>query len=678
MASDRSYILDRLKSKSTTIEDFNFETLAAPPLYMFLSPYDVEELRNIATSVRLSGKSKERLNRIDEVMKRRGLVKLGAGTNRVVYRHPEFPSIVFKVALDAVGMNDNPAEFRNQWFLKPFVAKMFEVSPCGTVSVVERVKPIINREEYVSVADDVFELINTWIIGKYIMADIGTKFFMNIGVREGFGVVLLDYPYLYELDGNKLFCQLPAKDSNNPSEICDGVIDYDAGYNHLYCTKCGAMYKARELARDIIDNKVIVKQGGKEVMKIKISGGTHNVNKVITNGVATDVENITNTNMVKSTPTAPKAKSPVVNNTDPVKKIEKAVNGKGVKVGSKEHVETSAIKEAQEKYTEMAEKITERKIIAEYDENGSHIQEYNTGECVVMTPVPVDDIQPIVNTAQITLASPKKEVISPFTFNEDVKAEPISNESPVYNVELAMKKVIENLDKIQIDDVKNDLIERIFSNIIASDVDKLAFFKLLIKMITNLFDNINDGDIAEEALKDSTVINEFIARYYTVLLDMDQKDDKVIATASVGLIWDDEEDLPDRYKFNTVQKDITIDVPKEDSSKDGQEIDKVTFYNSKILKVKEAFPVHPDNVKGDTEVIVPMDKNDNFVLDKDGAAIMINTFDYVKIKDISIVNKEWLDSTKSIVDNNCTEAETYVNEEESNEQIPIDGKDISY
>ena len=205
MASDRSYILDRLKSKSTTIEDFNFETLAAPPLYMFLSPYDIEELRSIATSVRLSGKSKERLNRIDEVMKRRGLVKLGAGTNRVVYRHPEFPSIVFKVALDAVGMNDNPAEFRNQWFLKPFIAKMFEVSPCGTVSVVERVKPIINREEYVSVADDVFELINTWIIGKYIMADIGTKFFMNIGVREGFGVVLLDYPYLYELDGNKLF-----------------------------------------------------------------------------------------------------------------------------------------------------------------------------------------------------------------------------------------------------------------------------------------------------------------------------------------------------------------------------------------------------------------------------------------------------------------------------------------
>ena len=35
------------------------------------------------------------------------------------------------------------------------------------------------------------------------MADIGTNFFMNWGIRPGFGPVLLDYPYVYELDGNK-------------------------------------------------------------------------------------------------------------------------------------------------------------------------------------------------------------------------------------------------------------------------------------------------------------------------------------------------------------------------------------------------------------------------------------------------------------------------------------------
>lgn len=182
----RSYIIDRLKSKRTTIEDFNYDALTAPPLSMFLSPWDIEELRRIATSLRLSGKLQEKYKLIDNICRSRGLVKFGAGTNRIIYRHPEFNSILFKIAIDDVGMKDNPAEFRNQFYLKPFVAKTFEISPCGTVALVERVKPILSREEYMSVAEDVFELINTWIVGKWVMADIGSRFFLNTGIRSGF------------------------------------------------------------------------------------------------------------------------------------------------------------------------------------------------------------------------------------------------------------------------------------------------------------------------------------------------------------------------------------------------------------------------------------------------------------------------------------------------------------
>ena len=50
----------------------------------------------------------------------------------------------------------------------------------------ERVKPILSREEFASVAEDVFELLNTWIIGYYIVADVGEKYFMNYAVRQGF------------------------------------------------------------------------------------------------------------------------------------------------------------------------------------------------------------------------------------------------------------------------------------------------------------------------------------------------------------------------------------------------------------------------------------------------------------------------------------------------------------
>lgn len=185
MDNGRNYIIDRLKSKKVTIDEFNFDKLSAPPLAMFFTPYDIWQLNSIAKSIKYAGKLDVKLKMIDDICKSRGLIKFASGTNRVVYRHPEFNTILFKIAYDYVALEDNMNELRNQYILKPFVAKTFEVSPCGTVAVVERVKPIKSREEFLSIADDVFTLLNEFIIGKYIMADIGTAYFMNWSCREG-------------------------------------------------------------------------------------------------------------------------------------------------------------------------------------------------------------------------------------------------------------------------------------------------------------------------------------------------------------------------------------------------------------------------------------------------------------------------------------------------------------
>ena len=268
MVSSREYIIERLKGQKKTIDEFNYDMLDAPPLAYFFQPYEIDRLHRIATSLKLQSNPQERYRLIDEIMKGKGMLKLGSGTNRLVYLHPEFPDIIFKIAADNVALGDNPAEYKNQFLLKPFVAKTFEISPCGTVAISERVNPVQSREEFISVADDIFEVITEFLIGKYVLADIGEKFFMNWGVRKGFGPVLLDYPYLYELDGDKLYCCRP--EPTSPKGVCDGLIDYDAGFNKLVCTKCGAIYKAAELKKHI--EQKIIKSGGIGKMKITISG----------------------------------------------------------------------------------------------------------------------------------------------------------------------------------------------------------------------------------------------------------------------------------------------------------------------------------------------------------------------------------------------------------------------
>ena len=263
-------VLDILRAKKMSPMEDHFERICLPlPMTFYLSPQDIEALRKIATSVKLAGKIREKYKMIDNIMRARGFKRFAAGTNRVVYSFYEDPSFLVKIAVDRVGMQDNPMEYQNQFFLKPYVAKMFCISPCGTVGFAERVIPIKNIAEFKEIASDVFDILVTKFLGKYVVEDVGTKYFMNWGIRIGHGPVLLDYPYVYKLDGKKLYCNEFLPDFNC---ICNGEIDYNSGFNHLVCGRCGKIYLAVDLRDDTPDNKKIIAKGGYS-MKVQLVRG---------------------------------------------------------------------------------------------------------------------------------------------------------------------------------------------------------------------------------------------------------------------------------------------------------------------------------------------------------------------------------------------------------------------
>lgn len=122
---------------------------------------------------------------------------------------------------------------------------------------------------------------------------------MNWGLRmcgngNGFGPVLLDYPYIYELDGAKLYCNSLILDTNM---ICDGMIDYDDGFNELICTKCGRKYLATDLEDKSNNIKVIIQKDEEEVpMKVVLKQGD-TVLKTYDSNVTKSID-ITNTDEV--------------------------------------------------------------------------------------------------------------------------------------------------------------------------------------------------------------------------------------------------------------------------------------------------------------------------------------------------------------------------------------------
>ena len=223
-----------------------FDSILPPcPLLALISYQAIAELNRIAKDKRLAAKPKEKLQMIKDIMGQFGFRKLASGTNRIVFKYLENQDIVVKVAYDATGLSDNLNEMYNQQFIKPFCCKVFEVSPCGTVGMFERVHLINSRAEFATIADEVYDIIINHLVGRYILDDFGTKYFMNWGVRENMHPVILDFPYCYELDGAKIYCNRPSQyDKRVP---CGGEIDYDDGFNHLYCKKCGKSYLASEL-----------------------------------------------------------------------------------------------------------------------------------------------------------------------------------------------------------------------------------------------------------------------------------------------------------------------------------------------------------------------------------------------------------------------------------------------
>ena len=262
---------------TTTYPEFVFEKATAPPLYSLVPMQACDMLYNVINDLDLSGKPDKKYEIIDKIMHEIGFKRLAGGTNRLVYNRDDYPNICVKVAIDKEGMKNNLDEYKVQFLLKPFCCKVYDVEPQGVVGLFEQVIRITSREQFMDIADCVFKLITELFLGRYIMEDIGTYYMFNWGIRYGFGPVLLDFPYVYELDGSKLLCTHIFDNRT----ICRGEIDYDPGFNYLYCKKCGKRYRAIELSktqRGVFIPSIL--KGEDVSMKVVVSKGD-NVIKIV-------------------------------------------------------------------------------------------------------------------------------------------------------------------------------------------------------------------------------------------------------------------------------------------------------------------------------------------------------------------------------------------------------------
>lgn len=624
---DRESFLKRMMSRPLTPQEFNYDSLSAPPLYSMFTQEDINQLHYIATSAKYSSKIKEKYKMIDKIMNNRGFKKLISGTNRVAYEPVFANNFIVKIAFDSVAINDSIREFHNQKFLKPHCTKVFEVSPCGTIGVFERVNPITSVEEAISLAKNILQLLDDHIIGRYVIDDIGINAYQNYGFRYGFGIVLLDFPYVYEIDPKKLYCNKP--NPNNPTGYCNGPIDYDSGFNKLICKWCGAVYKPYELAKKIEYKTTIIQESEERKMKIRISGGSlgKKNEEIITGDFRNPVNSI---------------KSNLLN-----KKVEKQIKEEEKKVEEKEEVEktvngvaTPAVEE------EKSEDVVDEPVVEEV----SNVEESSNKE-----------------------DHEEKKVVKAFEFfdeNEMKSGDPgYINEPSDPNEE-----VVELLEKINniynysdtSDEDKKDIVKNICSyikSIIADDIESV------IKMITSIFrekKELDDKLIDEFVSSNSSNINNQLVKvilrsgkYYmeSEVIDLLKEDDDFIFVLDNQIIKAD--NGKSVGSFENVKCELTKEFikPIEDIIRPVEPDENITIepvegnidYDAYVSEeatefdIVDGYIINKKDLFNDAEPgkVVVIRNDDGKYLTINGKIIGINNIDHRGIKDVAIVPKEW-------------------------------------
>lgn len=469
-----------------------FDSLKVNPLLSYFTIEDINLIHKLATSPAMHCDVKEKYRLLGEIMEKRGFRLIGGGTNRRAYECIYDDRVVAKVATDPVGFTSNLREYINQNVLKPFCNKIFEVTPCGSLAIIEKVVPIKDVSEFQKYAQEIYDILYFKIRNNSIaMEDIGTRSMKNWGYRSGFGPVLLDYPTMYVADPKKRLC----KNILN-GKLCCGTLDYDEGFNCIVCSECGRTYFAKTIAKTEGDDinsllsavgylkkegvksmkfEIVNKNDGKVISSVECGGKCNHVDPTVSNHIigGTFPEKVISSTQKKKRPTVMIVDAVNAEEESTVAKEEEKVVEEKQSAPKIQVVESIEVEEPQ-----SYNLIKQKQFIEKFNELNSGIKVEN----IDGSSVSITDLAKAVN-----------EVMT-------IDANPFVSESDAFNMYMRLSAATVKSNNFRIDESNvrtadtliNDMLRRISNSTNPNDDMFIVFFKLInnVKNTKSFFNSI--------------------------------------------------------------------------------------------------------------------------------------------------------------------------------------------
>lgn len=223
-----------------------YDSWQSPPLARWFTPQDIKFIEDVAVSPTLTTHPIEKYHLLDEFMESRGFKTEIGGTNRRFYSSVEFPQFGAKISTSLEGFKNNKDEYNVQHVLKPYCTKVYDVTQSGAIAL-DEVSLRIDKDSIIDYGDQIFDILDiVFRRRKIAMTDVGIATPKQWVIRRNFGPILCDFPSVVILDPKKCYCTRRVK-RHGIEMPCNGLIDFDLGFNKMECTVCGQKYEIKSL-----------------------------------------------------------------------------------------------------------------------------------------------------------------------------------------------------------------------------------------------------------------------------------------------------------------------------------------------------------------------------------------------------------------------------------------------
>lgn len=467
-----------------------YDSWQSPPLARWFTPQDVKFIEDVAVSPTLTTHPIEKYHLLDEFMASRGFKTEIGGTNRRFYSSVEFPQFGAKISTSFEGFKNNKDEFNVQHVLKPYCTKVYDVTQSGAIAL-DEVGIRVDKDSIVDYGDQIFDILDiVFRRRKIAMTDVGIATPKQWVIRKNFGPILCDFPSVVILDPKKCYCTRRVK-RHGIEMPCNGLIDFDLGFNKMECTVCGQKYEIKSLmatnTTTINSNTAYVKGGSNRKgelsnMSIEIIFDTDDV---IINGVSQKTKQVVAPSRASSfidMEHAPKAAS------TPITPVPVA----GV-VDSKDDI-NSFVKTMSERTEFMTSSALN--IMAEDDE----AEDKNEEEVI---DVKEDETTPVEHVeAEVVDVPDDTAVLNSYSATAEVLADKYKGD---------LEDLTENENESDGEDTDDDYITRSEFDMFATSIyNKINEIEGAVNALSGKVDNLTTGlkDINDEYTKDAAKINE--------------------------------------------------------------------------------------------------------------------------------------------------------------------------